>query len=225
MASGMRRHLQYGLAGIVEGRAVREDGACTAGEFLEALAAGGGEALEGPPRWDEERRAALLILHDPACAFEVVVAAAEILWPARAAWALVELLPGDERHPAEAALEHLGRPSRPWLPLRLRLSLRPPAELELAEACALLHATLLQAWTPARREAVRAYRRLGRQADVARELGVTQQAVSQMLQGARFRELREVEERLGRWLAGRPAAGPGFWPLGRRVAAQTLQNA
>ena len=65
---------------------------------------------------------------------------------------------------------------------------------------------------------MRAYRRLGHQGLVAQELGVSQQAVSQMLLGARFRDLVAAENAMRRWLA--PPARTTLWPMrSNRVAA------
>jgi len=55
----------------------------------------------------------------------------------------------------------------------------------------------LQRWTERQCEVVRLYRRFGRQQDVARHLGVSQQAVSSSLAAARWKDLAETEAVLG----------------------------
>jgi DNA-binding CsgD family transcriptional regulator len=72
----------------------------------------------------------------------------------------------------------------------------------LANALFLLLGQELARWTPRQCEVVRLYRRLQRQQDVARILGVSQQTVSSALASAGWRSLAGVEEGVARALDG-----------------------
>lgn len=115
---------------------------------------------------------------------------------------------GDMDGPAfHAAADALLRAKDQGLPFALSISGWSVADCGLAEELARLHVTLMEDWTDARVKIVAAYRELGRQADVARRLGVTQQAVSAALGKAHFHELVAAEDALRRWLATRVAEG------------------
>jgi hypothetical protein len=66
----------------------------------------------------------------------------------------------------------------------------------LANALYLVLYSGLRNWTERQCEVVRLYRRYGRQQDVARELGVSQQSVSSSLSGAGWKVLAEAEAAL-----------------------------
>ncbi|MHC4838312.1 MAG: hypothetical protein ACYTF3_09045, partial [Planctomycetota bacterium] len=87
-------------------------------------------------------------------------------------------------------------------------------ERALADVTAAMHRRMILDLTKQRLQAVRAYRRLGRQAPVAEELGISQQAVSQLLVGARFRLLQRTEDAVAAWLT-RPQRTT-LWPLKSR---------
>lgn len=165
---------------------------------------------------------ATLILDSSEPAFDVAVACQEAVWPTRLRFAVVAAPPAgaagrDEAVRAKAA-KSLRRMDKKAV-YRFDLPNRTDEELALADALVRLHRTLSQEWTKQRCAAVRAYRRLGHQGLVAKDLGVSQQAVSQMLLGARFRDLLAAEDALRRWLS--PPARTTLWPLrSNRVPAQ-----
>lgn len=72
-----------------------------------------------------------------------------------------------------------------------------PAVDTLANALYLVLNRDLRGWTERQCEVVRLYRQYGRQQDVARELGVSQQSVSSSLAAAGWKVLAEAEEALG----------------------------
>ncbi len=172
-----------------------------------------GPAVAAPPKVEDTVFSAVLVA--PERAFDALVALEELVWPAPLRGVLV----GVGRHTGEEAqrrarlraTEVLEQAQRDGQPFRFVLPGREEDELALAGACAELHALQLASWTATRQRAVLAYRRLGRQKLVAEEMGVTQQAVSQMLRGARLREILRCERVMGEWFS-RPSR-PGLWPL------------
>ncbi|KAA3604329.1 MAG: hypothetical protein DWQ01_22230 [Planctomycetota bacterium] len=180
-------------------------------EFSSEWKGGEGESWASALQWNPERRVFQAVLVRPDRAFDLAVALTEAFWPASCRTALVAGSGFSQPGPAEQALElltaHAGGPGS----FTCDLPGRSPQENELVEIVAKLHNTLMSEWTPTRWKAVRAYRRLGRQRAVAEDLGVTQQAVSQMLRGARLRELQKAEDCFRRWLQGK--GRPGIWPL------------
>lgn len=176
-----------------------------------ATAAAGG--LAAPPKLEGECLSAVLI--DSSRAFERYIDLAERVWPLPLRAVLVSV----GHHVGEAAVprarakavEALAEAGQAGARFRIRFAGREESDCRLAETCATLHAVIAEGWTATRHQAVRAYRELGRQKLVAERLGVTQQAVSQMLLGARMRELGEVESVLRGWLA--EPTRPGLWPL------------
>ncbi len=178
-----------------------------------AWAGATGSTLAAPPKLEDETFSA--VLNDSSCAFDRLVDLTERLWPLplRAALVSVGHHAGDAamqraRHKALETLEQAGKEGARF---RVSMASREDQESRLAESSILLHAVITEGWTSTRHQAVRAYRELGRQKDVAEKLEVTQQAVSQMLRGARLRELREVENHLRAWFAEH--SKPGLWPL------------
>lgn len=163
-----------------------------------------------------------LILDGSEPAFDLAVACQEAMWPLPLRFALIAAPPAgaagrDEAVRAKAA-KSLARMDKKGV-FRFDLPNRTDEELALADALVRLHRTLVQEWTTQRCGAVRAYRRLGHQGLVAKDLGVSQQAVSQMLLGARWRDLVAAEDALRRWLT--PPARTTLWPLrSNRVPAQ-----
>ena len=170
---------------------------------------------------DEAGATGSVILQSAEPAFDLAVAFQEAAWPTALRFALVTTPPAgaagrDEAVRAKAA-KVLGRMDKKQT-FRFELPNRTDEELLLADGLVRLHRTLTQEWTRARAEAVRSYRRHGRQAEVAEELGVSQQAVSQMLLGARWRDLAVAEAAMRRWLA--PPPRTTLWPMRNRVPAQ-----
>jgi len=178
------------------------------------------DAWELPPR--EMDGCWLGILERPEHAFDIAVGLREAAWPAALECVLTSIATSQARRDPAALWKRAltrsqeafaeGDGHRDWF--RLELPGRSRADLELAHALARLHAAIMADWTRSRARAVLAYRRHGRQADVARELGVSQQAVSQLLQGARLKDLLRAEDAFRDWLRG--SRRPGLWPLARR---------
>lgn len=159
------------------------------------------------------------LLTRPDLAFDLAVAVQESLWPGRLRFALASVAAAGghgsreldtlARERARARLREAPAAAG-WFLLDLAGRSRP--EQALAESAARLYGAVMHDWTPARAAAVAAYRRSGRQTVVAEELGITQQAVSQMLLGAHFRSLLAAQDGLRGWLRG--PERPGLWPLG-----------
>ena len=178
------------------------------------------EVLVGDLTLDEDRTAATAVLAPPDRAFDLAVALAELGWPQRLRFAFVSAPPAGAaaredavRAKARSRLDRLDRGSVLWCELHGRSD----DECRLAAGLARLHQVLLLEMTPARRRAWLAFRRHGRQKPVAEELGVSQQAVSQMLNGAHFRDLLAAEASFRDWLRERRIAA--LWPLRRRTGS------
>jgi len=183
------------------------------------------QSLSSPAEVGES--AITLVLADATAAFDALVCAAEACWPMPVRSVVRSVGhgvgPAADNHARTRALNLMIEAERDRAPFRFIIADRKDGEMRLAEAAALLHSALMAEWTQTRADAVRAYRRLGRQLDVAEALGITQQAVSQMLRGARLRELNELEESMRGWFE--TEARPGLWPLrkfekGPALAAQ-----
>lgn len=178
------------------------------------------EALAAPLLIQDDGAAATAILGSAERAFDLAVALQEAVWPASLRFTLAAAPPAGAAAKDEAvrvrALK-LYRGMERGAAFRADLPGRSPEECALADALARLHRTLCSDWTEGRWKAVRSYRRLRRQADVAEELKITQQAVSQMLLGARLRELLAAEEAMRAWLA--EPRRTTLWPLKMRGLA------
>ncbi|HEX9794595.1 MAG TPA: hypothetical protein VGC54_11485 [Planctomycetota bacterium] len=164
----------------------------------------------GEPRWTA-------LLRRTECAFDIAVSLRETVWPARVRVAVASIeatrdAAGEAAERAHIKAARLLDEDRDAGWFRIGLRGRGAADCAMAEACARLHGVLTSEWTAARSAAVRTYRALGRQAAVARQLGITQQAVSQKLHGARFQDLLATEEALRTWL--REAGRSGLWAIG-----------
>ena len=178
-----------------------------------AWSAATGAELACTPKMEDEVFS--VVLNDPAHAFDRLIDLSERVWPLPLCAALVSV----GHHSGETAMqrgrakavETLAQAAKEHVRFRVQLASRDDHECRLAETAVLLHAVISEGWTATRHQAVRAYRELGRQKDVAEKLQVTQQAVSQMLRGARLRELRGVEDTLRSWFA--EPTKPGLWPL------------
>lgn len=173
--------------------------------------------LTASPALDPVHPHGSLILSESGPIFDVAVAIQEAAWPASLQFAVIVAPPGgaagrDEavRSKASVTLHGMTRHQA----FRFDLPSKSEDDQELADAAALLHRTLVLSWTKTRWQAVRSYRRHGRQAQVARDLEISQQAVSQMLMGAHFRKLKVVEDAFRRWL-GKPQRTM-LWPMRSR---------
>lgn len=205
-------------AALLKPKGARLDDACGArlDEALRPLK----DALIAPLQILDDGSACTVILGGAERAFDLAVALGEAAWPIRLRFTLAAAPPAGAagrddavRAKAQKLLRGMDRSAA----LRAELPGRSPEECALADAVARLHRSLTADWTEGRWHAVRAYRRFGRQADVARELGVTQQAISQMLLGARLRELVAAEDALRAWLA--EPRRTTLWPLKLRSLA------
>ena len=176
------------------------------------------DSITAQPVLDPGGRFGSLILDAPDHAFDVATALQEAAWPVPLQFALIVAPPAgaagrDEavRSKASVTLNAMDR----MQVFRFDLPSKGDEELALADTAAALHRTLILAWTRTRLQAVRSYRRHRRQALVAVELQVSQQAVSQMLMGAQYRQLKRTEDTFRRWLA-RPQRTM-LWPMKRRT--------
>jgi hypothetical protein len=155
------------------------------------------------------------VLNTSNLAFDFAVALAEAVWPMRLTTSLVsvghQVGPTPDANAHTRALAAVMEARRSGSAFNFNITSRKAPEMRMAETAALLHATIREDWTPTRAAAVRTYRSLGRQKEVAAKLGITQQAVSQMLRGARLRELSALEATMQEWLV--EESRPGLWPL------------
>lgn len=172
------------------------------------------ESFDSPWTFDSAGNAVSAVLNDGQSAFDAAVALQEAVWPLRLRFSMVSAPPGGAagqdsaiRDKALRVLQRADKRSR----FHFELSGKSEAELAIGAGLARLHFTLIAEWTQARANAVRSYRRLGKQSEVAKELGVSQQAVSQMLLGARFRDLQAAEGAMREWLTGPKRTS--LWPL------------
>ncbi|NQU50225.1 MAG: hypothetical protein HQ519_16365 [Planctomycetes bacterium] len=203
--------LQAALAqGGTESLSVAQ-GASTTPAQIEARFA---EILDAGIQFDASGDGLSAVLNNSEKAFDLAVSIAEAAWPTRVRFALIAAPPGGAagqddaiRDKAHRVLKKASKKAN----FHFELSGKSAAEITLAAALCKLHATLLAEWTESRATAVRCYRRHGKQAEVAQELSVSQQAVSQMLLGARFRELVAAEEAMRQWLTGPKRTT--LWPL------------
>ncbi|MDP7063345.1 MAG: hypothetical protein QF489_10505 [Planctomycetota bacterium] len=173
--------------------------------------------ITAPAVLDNANPLGTLILDDSGPAFDVAVALQEAAWPVPLRFTLVVAPPAgaagcDEavRSKAAVTLNSMDRQSV----FCFDLPSKSEEELAMADSTAALHRTLVLGWTETRLHAVRSYRKNGRQAMVAADLNISQQAVSQMLLGANFRRLKRTEEGMRKWLA-RPQRTM-LWPMKRR---------
>ena len=172
------------------------------------------EFLTAEATIDRSGEHATLILDRLEAAFSVAVALQEAAWPVPLRHALIVSPPAgaagrDEavRSKAAVALRAMSRHEA----FRFDLPAKGEDERALADVTASMHRRMILDLTKQRLQAVRAYRRLGRQAPVAEKLGISQQAVSQLLVGARFRLLQRTENAVAAWLT-RPQRTT-LWPL------------
>jgi hypothetical protein len=172
------------------------------------------ESLTAEATIDRSGEHATLILDHLEAAFSVAVALQEAAWPVPLRHALIVSPPAgaagrDEavRSKAAVALRTMSRHEA----FRFDLPAKGEDERALADVTAAMHRRMILDLTRQRLQAVRAYRRLGRQAPVAEKLGISQQAVSQLLVGARFRLLQRTENAVAAWLT-RPQRTT-LWPL------------
>ena len=156
---------------------------------------------------------AIFVLTDSAKSFDLAVALQETMWPEQLNISIVSNGPEEAariQDHAARGLRSIGKRGN----FNFQVQGKSKSETLLAQETANLHATIIKEWTPTRAEAVRQYRKRKRQVDVANQMGVSQQAISQMLTGARYKRLAMAETVLRDWLS-EPSA-PGIWPLRRK---------
>lgn len=177
------------------------------------------DEISAAPVLDSSGKFGTMVLSAPDRAFDVAIALQEAAWPVPLRFAMIVAPPAgaagrDEAVRSKAAVTLSGMGKQQVF--RFDLPSKGEEELALADTTAALHRTLILGWTRTRLQAVRCYRKHGRQALVAVELQVSQQAVSQMLLGAQYRQLKHTEDTMRQWLA-RPQRTM-LWPMKRRGA-------
>jgi len=212
----MAPSLRFGLA---FGTALRQRKtlADALGEGLGAVALRFAKQITAAAVVDNANSFGTLILNDSECAFDVAVALQEAAWPTPLRYALIVAPPEgaagrDEAVRSKAAVTLMAMDRQAVF--SFDLPSKSEEELLVADSTAALHRTLMLDWTETRLLAVRSYRKHGRQALVAADLKISQQAVSQMLLGASFRRLKSAEDSMRKWLA-RPQRTM-LWPMKRR---------
>ena len=151
------------------------------------------------------------VLQSPVHAFDIGVSLNLALWPRRFNFALLSgkldvglgsgnaaMMDGPVIERAAAMLARAKDDDLPWV---IDLGEEIQAAAALSESCAVMHGLIMSNWSPVRLDVVRVFRACGKQAEVARRLSISQQAVSQSLSRAHIRELNEVERAIRDWLA------------------------
>ncbi|MBC8368553.1 MAG: hypothetical protein H8E25_01000 [Planctomycetes bacterium] len=158
-----------------------------------------------------------LILNESTACFDVVVALQEAAWPAPLQHALISAPPagaaGQDDAVREKALKVLGKMKKHQV-LQVELPSKSADEIAMANSIADLHRTIVLNFTETRLAAVRSYRKHKRQANVAADMQVSQQAVSQMILGARWRQLKAAEQTMRDWL--KQPQRTMLWPMKSR---------
>ena len=199
----MAPSLRFGLAVTTTPRQKKMLTDALAGQ-LEALNQSYTSLIEAKLILDENGKTLTAIINDSGKAFDLSVALQEAAWPTNLRFALISAPPagaaGKESTVREKAVKTLLRVS-PRCAFHFDLPAKSHSEIGMAAALVQLHGSLTAEWTEARANAVRSYRTRGKQAEVAEDLGVSQQAVSQMLRGARYKELENAEGAMREWLS------------------------
>lgn len=210
----------FALIGDLVGSRELEDRAGVQRSLLDVLEALNAElspnALAAPlalSRGDEVQG----LLAGPEAAVQIVVGIGDRLYPASMAWGLgagglatdpgreVSVLDGPCFHRARSALE-AAREEGAWL----RVRGFPPPHDEVLDALFRLMGAVRSRWTETQVTYIRGVRD-ALQKEVARRAGVSKSTVSQVLQNARFKEVREAESAvraLLRWLGSRGLRDP-----------------
>jgi lambda repressor-like predicted transcriptional regulator len=159
------------------------------------------------------------VLTTPANAFAMGVGLNITIWPQRYRFALVQgeldmglesgnvaLMDGPALGTAFTLLSRAKDQDLPWT---IDLGDQLVESCRLFESAAAMHSLITANWSPVRLDIVREFRKSGTQAEVARQLNISQQAVSQALSRAHIRQLLAVEDAIHDWL-GCLAAGGSF---------------
>lgn len=147
-------------------------------------------------------------------AFDIIVAINEVIWPQHFRFALATggidiavdsgnaaLMDGEVFHHAATAL---ARAREQRLPLGLHFTDVDNRITALIEQLASLRHCIVADWTKAQAGTVRLYRTGVNQAQVAAQLGVTQQTVNGHLRKARWREVTAAERAIRLYFASLP---------------------
>ena len=162
----------------------------------------------------KEGKCGVVIFNNPSIAFDISVALQEAVWPNPLQHALCAAPPagvaGQDNAVQEKAIKLLLKMNRNDV-LKIKLTSQPGHDAAMANTIASLHRTIVLNFTQTRLDAVTAYRKHGRQADVAAKLNISQQAVSQMMLGARWKQLKSAEATMREWL--KEPKSSALWPI------------
>ena len=212
MATAQRYGLAFGL-GKKSKLGLNQAFKTRIGEFSERFA----EILVAPVVISSDGLSGTLILNESTACFDVAVALQEAAWPAPLQHALVSAPPagaaGQDEAIREKAMKVL-RKMKKYAVLRVDLPSKSEDEAAMANSIADLHRTIVLNFTETRLAAVRSYRKHKRQANVAADMQVSQQAVSQMILGARWRQLKAAEQTMRDWL--KQPQRTMLWPMKSR---------
>jgi hypothetical protein len=212
MATAQRYGLAFGL-----GKKSKFDLNQAFGARIEELSARFAEILGAPVVISGNGLKGTVILNKSTACFDVVVALQEAAWPAPLQHALVSAPPagaaGQDDAVREKALKALGKMKK-YQVLQAELPSKSADEIAMANSIADLHRTIVLNFTETRLAAVRSYRTYKRQANVAADMQVSQQAVSQMILGARWRQLKAAEQTMRDWL--KQPQRTMLWPMKSR---------
>jgi len=164
-----------------------------------------------PPVLRRERGEIFGLLRRPDTSYRVCTMFNEELYPGSIRFAIVRDaldLPGENRpesvligHAGEKARQLLGRARSAGWCYVFDLGEEVAFNTVLTEMASLVH-TFRNMWSDHQNKVIRLYRELGRQKHVAERLGITQQAVSDILKRAHWKEIKRVESMIDGVLKG-----------------------
>jgi hypothetical protein len=156
-----------------------------------------------PPVLRRERGEIFGLLKSPDTSYRVCTMFNEEIYPGSIRFAIVRdllELPGDDR-PEAVLIGRAGDRARQLLRKArsagwcyvFDLGEEVPFNTVLTEMASLVH-TFRNMWSDHQNKVIRLYRELGRQKHVAERLGITQQAVSDILKRAHWKEIKRAEK-------------------------------
>jgi hypothetical protein len=212
MATAQRYGLAFGL-----GKKSKFDLNQAFGARIDEVSARFGEILGAPVVINADGLSGTVILDESTACFDVAAALQEAAWPAPLQHSLVSAPPagaaGQNDAIREKALKVLHKMKK-YQVLQAELPSKSADEVAMANSIADLHRTIVLNFTETRLAAVRSYRKHKRQANVAVDMQVSQQAVSQMILGARWRQLKASEQTMRDWL--KQPQRTVLWPMKSR---------
>jgi hypothetical protein len=153
------------------------------------------------------------VLRSTERAFDVAARLNRLVWPQRFRFGVAqgEIDIGLETKDAGAmdgpafheAAKELDRAHKEGLPLAVNLVGWTPGEIRVLEALARTHSVIVGRWSRAQWIAVCETETVGTQSRAASRLQITQQAVSEALKSASWKEVAVAEEAARRWLGER----------------------